>query len=430
MLRSMLINDGARAGTKKKDNLWGGNPADSFNLTKTLLNKTTKETPVKKKGDIILSKYTDPTGINNRNREYEPLKHGRADSMDRFNAVTAVPTPYDKVRGGSPDLGNFDDAYAGDPWDTKKKIIQQTPLGNSNPTYGPGGSTLADAGSIRQEDEQAKIDAGYYEPGGAYYDNYEPYTPTPDYDPSTDQRVTDLEAQLTGDPTFQASGVISPEMRSAGSMAELLDMDYNQANIRALLDKATSTQYANLDNEHARAQRDFYNMSGRNAADLRGAMRRSDRSAAMSRASRGSQMANDLAQLQQASSMSAEGATELSQLRAQLVGEREAAMAGNAGMAFDKYSEMGINLGTLSKQELDANMIGYSADKASEVSLQEAQISAAAMRDQSLRNQLGAIEAAKIRAAADKEGYAAQRYASEKEERWLANQYWRDMNNK
>ena len=163
-----------------------------------------------------------------------------------------------------------------------------------------------------------------------------------------------------------------PEMRSGQSMAELLGILYDRGTFEEIMGDAVKAQFANLDTEYGRTQADMNRHMASNTDMLLGTMRRGDRGAAMTGATRGSQMASELGALLAASDDHAQVATGVAQERGDLVHQREAALAGVPVDALKMYNDLGLNLGQLSASELGHNAVMYSGEYASLAGLEAA----------------------------------------------------------
>lgn len=156
----------------------------------------------------------------------------------------------------------------------------------------------------------------------------------------------------------------APTMRSGQSMADHLGVRYDYNEIRDLMRNATEEQYNNMDNEFRRSQDVYYDSVASNADALLGVMRRGDREAAMTGATRGTQSAQELAMMMGASAEASAGATEMVQARDDLVRQRESALAQVETDALKYYNDLGLNLGQLSASELNALVTAYAAEVA------------------------------------------------------------------
>lgn len=387
MLRQMLINDGGGRSSKAAR----GNDGALWNEGKKKTTTTSKKVEPNK---VItsLKEFVTPKSYIKKTpgKPVQQVNYSTGKSKD-YNPKTTPNQDADAINarfggsGGGSTYGvsgyNTASGGMGPVWEEKLKTLKDliTPGPSSPDTYGPdpGGSTLADAGSRRQENETTKATVGYYGP------EYVPID-TPKPDPEL-QKIKDELANLNpvyDDYTGNIGG--RPEMRSASDMADKHDIVYDLDRFNKIMRNATNEKYNNLDTEHARNQRDFYRMSGQNAVDLQSALMRGDRQAQMTGASRGTGVAEQLMAMQELGQTSAEGATEIGRLRADLVGQREAELAQNAMDAIEYYNTLGIDLGTLSAREQDAFVQAYGAEKAEAASRYEADMAYKASLKQAL----------------------------------------------
>lgn len=396
MLRQMLINDGggrsSKAARGNDGSLWNEGKKKKTTTAKTVEDTpsnvfdrwmpgiTKQYTPIKPVDNVktsdasFVSRLKDKVNTvrNNVENTYTQQKNKETGSYyvkkTPGKPVEHIPVTPETTKAPPANQGsNLADAGV------KRNLNEQGKLDAGYYEENLGGSTLADAGKARQIVEQGKVDAGYYAPGGAYYDFPEP-PPRTTTDPNPE--IDNLRDQLAGvNPNYDSYiGAVGarPEMRSAQSMANHLGIDYDKQKYLDMIQNAVKEQYNNLDTEHARNQADYYRMTGQSAVDLGSELMRGDRRAAMTGASAGTSIAEKLMAMQTMGQANAEGATEIGRLRADLVGQREAAMAQTYVDAEQYYADLGIQLGTLSAREQDALVQAYGAEIAGAASRYEA----------------------------------------------------------
>lgn len=205
----------------------------------------------------------------------------------------------------------------------------------------------------------------------------------------------------------------APTARSGKDMAEHLGVIYDRDTFEQLLRDAITAQYANLDTEFARTQRSYYDMIGNTADALLGTMRRGDRDAVRSGTTTGAQMAQQLSALLGVSQEQSQGATELAQLRADLVHQREAALAEAAEKATKMYNDLGQALGQLAMSELGHKAVIHSGEVASKAGLEAAIRQLLSQNMQHMYGLDNNINVANIQAQAALAQAAAQKYAAE-----------------
>lgn len=172
-----------------------------------------------------------------------------------------------------------------------------------------------------------------------------------------------------------------PTLRSGQSMADLLGIDYNLANIEGKMKGAVQEKYNNLDNEFRRSQDAYYDMTAGNADMMLGTMRRGDRDAVLSGTTAGTKAANEMSAMLGMSKDASLGATELVQARDDLVRQREADLAKVTTDAMKYYNDLGFNLGQLSASELNALVTAYASEVATEGGIYNTDVLAGVERD-------------------------------------------------
>ena len=360
-------------------------------------NKVTKVKDIKavSNKDSLLSRFlTANKGSSNATHRYW------GDDPDTRSHPRSVPAKEEreltKVRndlGGGSTLADAGKAY-GDRW----KGIADAEATRK------GGSTLADAGTDYEDNWKGIIESGNKDTYGKPTIEGSGINTTPELVIPTGPSALETELVGTADGTSAAPRRTSkaPTLRSAIDMAEKHGLDYDMDNMRNLMDAATDAQYAGLDTDYKRMQRDFYNMSSRGADDLYKAVSTGDRNAAMSGATKGANLAEQLMSLQASADISSQGATELSQAHADLVQEKGAAKAENAMNALNMYNEMGIDLATMSARELEALAETYAADVGYEATIDSQRMASEASRYAALQNRIASENSAKAYADASK----------------------------
>ena len=145
-----------------------------------------------------------------------------------------------------------------------------------------------------------------------------------------------------------------PEYWTGQQQAENLGLIYDFANMLKLKQDAVNTQYANLDNEWGRTKDAYYDMTGTNADMLMGTLKRGDMAAARAGTASGTNAANQLSALLGLSQDASVGATDLAQQRADLVSEREAALAKASSDTLTEHNNLGTLLGNINNSKYNA----------------------------------------------------------------------------
>lgn len=198
------------------------------------------------------------------------------------------------------------------------------------------------------------------------------------------------------------SSVVRPELLSGPELAKQLGLVYDRSEIEKNMVDAIAAKYANLDTEFGRTQDAYYDSVASNADALLGTLKRGDRNAAISGASSGSQAATQLSAILGIGQQNAQGATELAQGRGDLVTKRETENAEAKVKALKDYNDLGLTLGERISSIYNADMVGYSADKAGEASTNSALIAKDASNyaaDQGLKGATAAANASVAAAA-------------------------------
>lgn len=196
--------------------------------------------------------------------------------------------------------------------------------------------------------------------------------------------------------------IVRPELWSGSGLADHLGIVYDRAEIEKAMVDAARAKYANLDNEFGRTQDAYYDSVAGNADMLLGTLRRGDRQAAISGASSGSQAATQLSALLGIGQQNAQGATELAQGRGDLVTKRETEIADAKNKALKDYNDLGLTLGERISSIYNADMVGYSADQASNASTIAAQLAKEASDYAANQGLAGATAAANASIASSK----------------------------
>lgn len=199
-----------------------------------------------------------------------------------------------------------------------------------------------------------------------------------------------------GSVSVSNSDIIRPDLWTGKGLADHLGVVYDRAELEKTLSDAAKAKYANLDAEFGRTQDAYYDSVAGNADLLLGTLRRGDRNAAISGASSGSQAATQLSALLGVGQQNAQGATELAQGRGDLVTKRETEIADAKNKSLKDYNDLGLTLGERISSIYNADMVGYSADSASNASTIAAQLAKDASNyaaDQGLKGATAAANA-------------------------------------
>lgn len=139
----------------------------------------------------------------------------------------------------------------------------------------------------------------------------------------------------------------TPSYMSGAEMAKNLGIDYNYQNILDKLNKATEAEYALKNKEYAMTENQFYNqMYGAQGTAL-DTIRKSQAQAVATGASRGLQMANELAAMLGLQQETVASATDLAQQRNLLKDKEAGAYTQNVVDATNTYNTLGATLGNL-----------------------------------------------------------------------------------
>ena len=200
------------------------------------------------------------------------------------------------------------------------------------------------------------------------------------HNPAQTAQPTPISANLPGAPANPAGErqQTTTPARSITDMEALLGpINYDQNAIRGIFDDAVRTQYSNLENEQRATEDEFYRRMYGTQNTALDTIRRSNAEAIATGASRGVQAANELSSIFGLQQQAAEESTELSRNRDALMGEREAALANNAGMAMEYADGNRLALGNLAalfhqadsaqNAQWDASALGYDAQMDSNV---------------------------------------------------------------
>lgn len=139
----------------------------------------------------------------------------------------------------------------------------------------------------------------------------------------------------------------TPSYMTGAEMAKNLGIDYNYQNILDKLNKATEAEYALKNKEYAMTENQFYNqMYGAQGTAL-DTIRKSQAQAVATGASRGLQMANELAAMLGLQQETVASATDLAQQRNLLKDKEAGAYTQNVVDATNTYNTLGATLGNL-----------------------------------------------------------------------------------
>jgi len=152
-----------------------------------------------------------------------------------------------------------------------------------------------------------------------------------------------------------------PEYETGDWMASNFNIIHDFAKMLGLKQDAINTQYANLDNEWGRTKDQYYDLMGGNADMVLGMLQQGDRMAARTGTASGTNAANQLSALLGLSEDASVGATDLAQQRADLVSEREAALAKATSDTLSEHNDLGVNLGTLANSKYGHENNAYAA---------------------------------------------------------------------
>ena len=193
---------------------------------------------------------------------------------------------------------------------------------------------------------------------------------------------------------------VGPEYWTGDQMAGNLGLIYDFEKLLQLKQDAINTQYANLDNEWGRTKDAYYDAIGTNANALLGTLKRGDMAAARAGTASGTNAATQLSALLGLSADASVGATDMAQQRADLISEREAALAKATSDTLTEHNNLGTLVGNIINSKYNAENNAYAAAIASLLGLDTAVLSNQSAEKMNAAQIAAQIKNAEIAAAA------------------------------